>query len=134
MLLYKKSLLINKLIVILTGDYPMTASKWLGFETQETSLIIYTRAFNLIYNLDMASVYDENTVFKSGINSGAVNYMRVGRGSHNSDITILEFVHNVKKTGDHVDEAEIVGQVQISKDDLRNQIKLLQDRLEKLDV
>lgn len=80
------------------------------------------------------STYDENTIYNSGINTGSVNYMRVGEGSHNNRITILEFIHNVKKTNDHVDEAVIVGQVQIAPGDLRNLIKLLTDQANKANL
>ena len=108
----------------------MTASKqnWIGIELQDTS---YSGSAHLVYNSLMA-IIDDETSFKQGVRSGIANYMRVGETADNGK-TLVQYIHYAKVTDDHVDEAEIVGDMQLSEPDLRNLTALLQDRINKID-
>jgi hypothetical protein len=107
-------------------------TKWKGIDTFPALAINYMPAFYLVYNPDMPSVYDEDTIYRPGINTGEVNYMRLSLGGNESGMTILEFIHNIRKTDDHVDEAEIVGSVQIHPSDMQSLINMLTERLDSL--
>jgi len=75
----------------------------------------------------MATI-DEDTHFKPGLFSGPANQIRLSEESPDGTIT-LQFVHYLKVTDDHVDEAEIVGDIQMTDHDLRALSKLLLERI-----
>lgn len=71
---------------------------------------------------------DDDTEFMPGIQSGTCNHMRVGEGS--TGTTLLQFVEYGRITGDHVDTAKVVGEVNFHNQDLPGLITLLQERVE----
>ena len=73
-------------------------------------------------------ILDENTRYSAGT-SGTVNNMRVQQAPDGK--TVLHFVHYTKQTGDHVDEAEIIGEVVFSEADVQNFNKLLTNHIKK---
>lgn len=75
----------------------------------------------------MATI-DEGTHFKPGISSGPADQIRISDELPDG-LTVLQFIHYLKVTGGHVDEAEIVGDIQMNGNDLRSLSKLLQDRI-----
>lgn len=81
----------------------------------------------MVYTPKMATI-DENTHFKPGISSGPADQIRISNELPDG-LTVLQFVHYLKVTDDHVDEAEIVGDIQMNRNDLRSLSKLLQDRI-----
>lgn len=76
------------------------------------------------------AVIDDNTHFQSGIQSGTSNYMRVGETKNGK--TLVQFIEYVKLTDDHVDEAKIVGDMQLDNRDLSSLCNLLNKRLKSL--
>lgn len=102
-----------------------------GVDTHPSQAVNYTSSFRLVYNPDM-STYDDDTIYRPGINTGEVNYMRLSLGASDDTMTVLEFIHNIKKTGDHVDIAEVVGTVQIHRIDLPKLVEMLTERVESL--
>ena len=75
----------------------------------------------------MATI-DEDTYFKPGLFSGPADQIRISEESPDGIFT-LQFVHYLKVTDDHVDDAEIVGDIQMTDHDLRVLSKLLLERL-----
>jgi len=75
----------------------------------------------------MATI-DENTHFKPGLFSGSVNQIRISEESPDGKTT-LQFLHYLKVTHDHVDEAGIVSEIQMSDHDLRALSDLLLERI-----
>lgn len=113
-------------------DRTMGTSK--GIDIQPTRVSMYTYPFNVIYTSDM-NIYDDSTVYEQGFNRGmAASHIRVGRSVHNPSFTVLEFIEPESVTGEHVDKARIVGQVEIHPQDLPGLIKLLSDRANELHV
>ena len=72
------------------------------------------------------AILDQNTEFIPGT-TGAVNNMRIGTAKDGK--TVVHFVHYKKITGNHVDQAELVGEVAFSEADLLRFHKLLSDHI-----
>lgn len=74
------------------------------------------------------AVLDKDTKYSAGT-GGTVNNMRVQQSPDGK--TVVHFVHYKKLTGDHVDEAEIVGEIVFSEADVQSFNKLLTDHIKK---
>ena len=109
-------------------------STFRGMDTFETTVTMYTTPFSVVYTPDMTSIYDKDTVYEEGIHTGVSDYMRVNDALTGDGRVVLNFVRSVTKTSDHVDKAAIVGTLQVSATDLKNLIKLLQDKADELSL
>jgi len=77
------------------------------------------------------AIIDERSVIQPGIQSGSAHFMRLGDTI--SGKTIVQFIEYVKLTGDHVDEAKIVGDLLMDHKDLTTLARLLNARLEAME-
>ena len=73
-------------------------------------------------------ILDKDTKYDTGT-GGTVNNMRIQQAPDGK--TVLHFVHYTKVTGDHVDEAEIIGEVVFGEVDVQNFNKLLTNHIKK---
>ena len=74
------------------------------------------------------AILDENTQYIPGVN-GSVDTMRLQLAADGK--TVVHFIHYKQLTRDHVDVAEIVGEVAFGETDLKNFNKLLSDHIKK---
>ena len=98
-----------------------------GMELHDTKVWLSSSVIKYTQGM---GIHDETTVYENGIHSGTSNYIRVGTSNRDSSFTVLEFIEDTSFTGEHVDTARIVGQVEINPRDLPGLIGLLQSRLD----
>lgn len=106
----------------------MSPSEPLGIELEDTT---YRGPAHLVYNPIMATI-DEDTVFSPGINSAPADYMRISDNSPKGK-TVLQFIHYIKVTNDHVDKAEFVGALTVSDPDMHNLSTMITQRIKQID-
>jgi hypothetical protein len=78
------------------------------------------------------AIMDENTQFEVGLYRGTADNMRISNAEPDGK-TALQFVHFSKITGNHVDRAQIVGNMQIGDADLRDLSNMILQRLKQID-